>query len=378
MLKKMRKEVSMLIVSKYDESDYSTIQEAVDNAKEGDTILIKEGVYKERVTVKTKGLTILGSNSDFRASKAGSSHDASGVNHYLESDRTILTFGLYARMPSEDIGKLGTFRSYTMFIDASDVTVKNLTIENSAGAGPEIGQAIALYAEGNDLHFENVRLLGWQDTLFTGPLPDKEIEKNGFCGPKQFAPRINGIQYYKNCYIEGDIDFIFGSATAYFLNCLIFQKDRAKLFERIYRSKTAGAFESIQSRDEAREVKSYATAASTPEGQELGYVFNHCSFESDCPDNSCYLGRPWRNHAAVCIMNSYLGPHIRKEGFHNWNKKDAESSVRFLEYENFGPGAISKKTSEQIAPDSFHEKTTGKRASFVKTLSREEAAHYLF
>ncbi|ETP71979.1 pectin methylesterase [Lachnospiraceae bacterium JC7] len=331
----------MIIVSGNNDGDYTSIQDAVDNAKEGDTIFIKEGIYKERVTVKTRGLTIIGSNSDFRSSKVINSRDISRVNDHLESDRTIITYGLYANMPSEDIGKLGTFRTYTMFIDADNVTLKDMTIENSAGAGPDIGQAIALYAEGNDLDFENVRLLGWQDTLFTGPLPEKEIEKNGFIGPKQFAPRINGVQHYKNCHIEGDIDFIFGSATAYFDNCLIFQKDRSGLLKRRYGGKAPEELKTLIEQDEARETKGYATAASTPKDQEYGYIFTNCRFESDCPDSSCYLGRPWRNHAAVAILHSYLGPHIKAEGFHNWNKKEAEKTVRFYEFENFGPGSVT-------------------------------------
>lgn len=331
----------MIIVSKEKDGDYTSIQEAVDSAKEGDTILIKEGIYNERVTVTTPGLTIMGSNSDWR------SYIYKYRNH-LPSDKTIISLGLYALMPSEDIGKLGTFRTYTMLIDAPGVTLRNLTIENSSGAGKTIGQAIALYAEGDRLQFDNVRLLGWQDTLFTGPLPEKEIEKNGFKGPKEFAPRINGRQYYKNCYIEGDIDFIFGSATAYFENCTIFQKDREKYFGH----------------RESQESKSYATAASTPEGQKYGYIFDSCRFESDCPTGSCYLGRPWRNHAHVLIRNSYLGPQISPHGFHNWNKKDAEATVRFQEYENYGPGAFNPEKQPQH------------RASFSKELSSSEISAY--
>ena len=53
---------------------------------------------------------------------------------------------------------------------------------------------------------ENCRLIGSQDTLFTGPLPEKEKEPGGFRGPKEFAPRINGRQYYKNTYICGGVD----------------------------------------------------------------------------------------------------------------------------------------------------------------------------
>ena len=381
----------MITVSKTGKCDYTSIQEAVNNAKSGDTILIEEGIYNERVEIKTPGLTLTGCNTDFREYiKAEdfeySFEDTDGnlhPNRYIPSDKTVITYGLYGNMPAEDIGKLGTFRSYTMFIDAENVSLKNLTIENSAGAGPDIGQAIALYAEGEGISCSNIRLLGWQDTLFTGPLPPKEIEKNGFIGPKQFAQRINGRQYYTSSYIEGDIDFIFGSATAYYDNCYIFQKNRTPLLIYKYLLKNdikmSGSFSEVKlmeaartelsnekyeelkkliESDESREAKSYATAASTPEGQDYGYIFDNCRFESDCPEHSCYLGRPWRNFAKVLIRNSYLGNHIHPAGFHNWNKKDAESTVSFCEYKNYGPGA------------SDH------RAPFVKELNFNEIQKY--
>ncbi len=376
----------MITVSASGDGDYISIQEAVDNARPGDTIMINPGIYKERVTVKTPNITIIGSNSDFRDSlgeigiqldnshldrhKSDDSFNSPYVikdkyfesqyspdlksaihpNTYLSSDKTIISYGLYGKMPHDDIGKLGTFRTYTMFIDADNVTLKNLTIENSAGAGSDIGQAIALYAEGEGIRCIDIRLLGWQDTLFTGPLPPKEIEKNGFIGPKQYSPRINGRQYYQNCYIEGDIDFIFGSATAYFDDCILFQKDRSNLLNKITSHDA--------SLDDALSARSYATAASTPEGQDYGYIFDNCSFLSDCPDGSCYLGRPWRNYAQVVIMNSYLGPQIHRDGFHNWDKKDAEPTVQFMEYNNCGPGASDN------------------RATFVKTLKDKDISYY--
>ncbi|SFG53820.1 pectinesterase family protein [Oribacterium sp. WCC10] len=399
----------MITVSKSGTGDFTSIQEAIDHALPGDTISIAPGIYKEVVTVKTPHLTIIGSNTDFNAEylrsrissneselcDSGTSCCAANesANVFLSSDNTIISYGNYAKMPSSDIGKLGTFRTYTMIIDADDVTLKNMTIENSAGAGPDIGQAIALYADGDKLRFENIRLLGWQDTLFTGPLPPKEIEKNGFIGPKQFSPRINGHQYYNNCYIEGDIDFIFGSATAYFEKCVIFQKNREAFLYRKHsytsycgsdttivssdKSFSQKDLNSIFDSDETRVIKSYVTASSTPEGQDYGYVFDDCHFDSDCPDGTCYLGRPWRNYASVVIMNSFIGSQINKEGFHNWNKKDAESTVRFYEYRNYGPGAsFSNKPNVNAAYDATEEDLHQSRARFVKELTDTEACMF--
>lgn len=150
----------------------------------------------------------------------------------------MISFGDYGYEIMPDGIKRGTFRSYTFFVHAADVTLRNLTIENTAGDSKTHGQAIALYAECDRFIAESCRILGHQDTLFTGPLPPEEYEPGGFRGPTESAPRINGRQYYHNCYICGDIDFIFGSATAYFEGCTI-----------------------------ASLGPGYVTAASTPEGQ---------------------------------------------------------------------------------------------------------------
>ena len=103
-----------------------------------------------------------------------------------------------------------------------------MTISNTAGFGEKVGQAIAVYAEGDRISFESCRILGHQDTLFTGPLPYKEIEKGGFKGPTEFAERKVGRQLYSSCYIEGEVDFIFGSAAATFEGCELFSLDCGK------------------------------------------------------------------------------------------------------------------------------------------------------
>lgn len=254
-------------------------------------MFIHEGVYKEQLTIQTPQITLIGDSPE----------------------STILTFDLYARMHSGDIGRLGTFRSYSCLIDTYSFTAKNLTFENSAGMGPDVGQAPALYVDGDRILFENCRFLGGQDTLFTGPLPPAEKEVNGFIGPKQFAPRVNGRHCYRNCYIEGDVDFIFGSATAYFERCEFFSKNIG------------------------RKINGYVTAASTPKGQVYGYVMRHCRFMGNCPPHSVYLGRPWREFAKTVLIDCYMGEHIRPEGWHDWNKPQARNTAFYAEYGSHGP-----------------------------------------
>lgn len=309
-------------------NSYATVTEAVnsipaDNA-EPITISIAPGTYYEKLTIHRPFLTFVGTGD-------------------TASD-TVLTYDDYAFDLMPDGMKRGTFRSYSVFVDTHDITMRNLTIENASGDSATHGQAIALYADGDRLIFDGIRLLGHQDTLFTGPLPPKEKEPNGFIGPKQFAPRINGRQYYKNCYICGDVDFIFGSATAYFENCTI---------ESLSRFDEANAYDENGN----AKIQGYVTAASTAEGQEYGYVFAGCNLISpQCPAASVYLGRPWREFAKTIFMNCEFGPHIHPERFHDWNKKDAHGTILYGEYQN-EPAPVSP-------------------ASFVQALSDDDAVKY--
>ena len=276
-------------------------------------IQIGAGMYKEKLDLERNNVTLLGE----------------------DAETTVLTFDDYGLFMMPDGIKRGTFRSYTIFVHGDNFAAKNLTFANTAGFGPKVGQAVAVYADGARMTFENCRFLGRQDTLFTAPLPPTVIEWGGFRGPRENVPRDNGIHYYKNCYIEGDVDFIFGGATAYFEECQIHSLTRNS------------------------DPDGYITAASTPEGQPYGYVFDHCRFTSDCAPETVYLGRPWRNFAKTVILHSELGAHIKKEGWHDWNKEEAKEQAYYAEYENYGPGA---------SPET--------RVSWSHQLTKEEASAY--
>ncbi len=305
-----------------DNNSFETITAAINSIpKENDTpvtICIEAGVYREKVTIDRPFVKLEGMGES--------------------SEDTVITYDDYANMLMEDGMKMGTFRSYSVFIDANDVTLHNLTIENASGDSKTHGQAIALYADGDRLVINSCRLIGHQDTLFTAPLPPKELSPNGFIGPKQFAPRIHGRQYYKDCYICGDVDFIFGSATAYFENCTI---------------------ESLRRFSEEDKTQGYVTAASTPEGIDYGYVFEGCKLVSkDCPNGSVYLGRPWRNYAKTVFIDCETGAHINSELFHDWNKEDARETVLY--------GIYNDNAGEKFM----------QRAPFVKLLQKDELSDY--
>lgn len=294
----------MLVVAKDASGDFSTVCEALE-ALERDPSLpreiwIKKGIYEERPEIKLSHLTIIGE----------------------DAANTIITYGYGAFMSMEDGSKCGTFRSYTMFIDADDVILKNLTIANHAGNGEIAGQAIALYADGDRLILDHCRFLSHQDTLFTGPLPPEAKEKGGFTGPKEFAPRIVGHQYYKNCYIEGDIDFIFGSACALFDHCTLHSLNRNQT------------------------INGFVTAASTPKEEEFGYLFVDCNFTSDCENETVYLGRPWRQFAKTVLLRCHLGSHIKKEGWDDWNKP--HDTIFYAEYACDGIGSDCSQRADWI------------------------------
>lgn len=277
------------------------------------------GVYREKAVIARANTEIVGAGAD----------------------ATRIVWGDGARELLSDGMKRGTFRTATLRIDAPNVTLRGLCVRNDAAPREVAGQAIALYADGDHILVEDCLLDGAQDTLFTAPLPPREIEKNGFIGPKQFAPRVPQRHVYRRCVIRGDIDFIFGGAAAWFDRCDIVTIDGRS--------------------DKSAPFVAFCTAASTPESQAFGYVFDHCRFLGEgCPDSSVYIGRPWREWAKTVLLHCELGPHIRREGFDDWNKPLAREVSFFAEYGCTGPGA------------------RGPRAPFAHALTPEEARAITF
>lgn len=275
------------------------IDELCPNDGQPVTIHIGPGEYRERVEIHRPYVTLVGETAD-------------GV-------RIVGSLG--AKMPSGDgsgiDGKLGSFRTYTVLVDADDVRLENLTIVNDAGDGREVGQAIALYADGDRLVVDACCITGRQDTLFLGPLPPREVKPGGFIGPKQFAARRVGRQYFRRCRIEGDVDFIFGGACAYFEGC------------------------EIRSLNRNMDVNGYVTAASTPEGEPYGFVFHGCSFTAaqDVAPDSVYLGRPWREWAQTVLIDCWLGQHIKREGWWDWAKPAAHERAHYAGASLHGPAS---------------------------------------
>ena len=265
-------------------------------------IFVKKGTYKEKLIIP-QSLTNIEICGEDR-------------------DNTIITWDDHANIPmafsnwplaisqqptaNSQQPKLGTFRTFTLKIQGSKITLKNITVENNAA---RLGQAVALHTEGDQLTFINCRFLGHQDTIYTG--------------------NANTRLFFKDCYIEGTTDFIFGPSTAWFEGCDIFCK-----------------------------ANSYITAASTPQDVPYGYIFNNCRITCDKGIDKVYLGRPWRDYGYTLFMNCELPREIRPEGWHQW-RPEAVKTARYLEYNNRGEGAatdqrvpwsrqLTKKEAQQI------------------------------
>ena len=267
-----------------------TVQAAVDlvpaNNTSTATITIKKGTYTGRVVVPANKPNIV---------FAGATGTATDV---------VLT----ASRPQSTDGSDG---SATVLLQSKDIEMRHLTIRNDYNeAANGASQALALYVKADRQRFRNVRVIGDQDTLL-----------------------VHGTvrAYFYSSYIEGDVDFIYGSGTSVFDNCEIFSSTR--------NSSNNG----------------YVTASATPGSRTYGILITKSRLTSDAGAGTVYLGRPWHPGGdtsakpQVLIRDSVLGAHIRTaqpwtdmSGF-SW--KDA----RLAEYHNSGAGAMVNSNRPQMS-----------------------------
>jgi len=279
------------VVAQDGSGDFVTVQDAInavpDFRKNRTTIFIKKGIYKEKLVL------------------AASKTNVSFIGEDLTE--TVLTYDDFASKKNRFGEEMGTTGSTSFYIFGEGFTAENITFENSAGP---VGQAVAVRIDGDKVAFRNCRFLGNQDTLY----PHGE----------------RSLQYYKNCYIEGTVDFIFGWSTAVFEECTIFCKDHG-----------------------------YITAPSTLEETPFGFVFLKCEVTGGAPQASFYLGRPWRPYGKSVFVNCRLKNQIKPEGWHNWGDPEKEKTAFFAEYNNSGPGSNAEG-----------------RVPWAHQLNKEEAGKY--
>ncbi len=258
-----------IVVTKDGSGDYTKVQDALNAVPVGNkkkiTIYIKNGVYKERL--------VLDSLKDF-VTLIGQ-----------DKEKTILTYDNHTGTILPDGDTVNTWTSASFFILANHFKAQNITFENNAGF--TAGQAVAVFAKGDQLSFNNCRFVGFQDVLFCSGTGSR--------------------QYYKDCYIEGTTDFIFGPSTAVFQDCHIHSRKN-----------------------------SHITAASTPKEIKYGFVFINCKLTADSTVNKVTLGRPWRPYSSVAYIKCTMGNHITPEGWDNWRNVANEKTARYAEYKSIG------------------------------------------
>ncbi|MDB6171891.1 MAG: pectin esterase [Chthoniobacteraceae bacterium] len=280
--------------------DFKTLQEAVAAVpamgSERVILRVRAGIYEGPVVVPTSKtlMTFKGDNAQ----------------------STIITWGRNVKDPIP-VGADGT--NPGVHIRGDGFRAENITFRNTSG---DHGQGLAVRVDADRVVFSNCRLLGWQDTLMVN----------------------KGRQYFKDCYIEGRVDFIYGDGIAVFDQCHL-------------HSKNGG----------------YVTAASTPPERPFGFVFLRCKLTGDAVPwvdpagltpatvwklPNAHLGRPWRPYGSVAFIECEMGDHIKPEGWSNWGKTENEATTRFAEFGNTGPG---------VQPE--------QRVAWAKRLSKEEAAN---
>ncbi len=271
------------------------LQRVFDSAQPGSVIHLAPGVYRQKVMITTPCLTVIGSGSD----------------------KTRIVWDDYAKKRDEMGFAYITFRTYTLAVCADRVTLKDLAVINDAKSPEVKGQEVALSVVADDFTMENCRLCSTQDTLFAGPLPPDLIERyDGFLPP---ALRTDGQmrQLYRNCRIEGTVDFIFGCAEALFEDC------------------------ELRSLKDARDCGYVAAPAHSPE-QEKGFRFVNCRFtcENGVTPGSIYLARPWRDHGIACFDCCSYAAHIAAAGFDKWAGTNRDQTARFYEFP-LQPGRVA-------------------------------------
>ncbi|ALI98451.1 pectinesterase family protein [Rufibacter tibetensis] len=286
--------------------NFTSIQAAINAAPTGRTtpyvIYIKNGKYVEKVNIP--------SNKPFLQFIGESAAN------------TIISWDSYAGKVENGV-TLGTNTSATLTVNANDFFMMSITVENASGYVGDGPQALALYVVGDRNAFKGCRFISGQDTVW----------HNG----------DGKRQYFKDCYIDGNTDFVFGSSIAVFDNCIIYGRDRID-------GNSGG----------------YVTAANTPAGQPYGEVFRDCRIPNNRGVTNYSLGRPWQNdlgkESKTVFLNTVMGTSVIPAGWSVWNATTNTSLITYAEYK-------SKKYNGELVDVS-------QRVSWSKQLTDAQAALY--
>ena len=295
----------------------NSINKTIQKMKKNDTLILNDGIYNEKVYLTQDNIII----------KAKNPH------------RAIIQNNDYYHKVMNNHKECNTFGTYTMYIGGNNVIIDGLHIINKSTPSRIYGQAVALHVDGNQFICRNCIIESAQDTLFTGPLPpDLQIRYKGFHS-NDILKSTPSFQVYLNSKIMGDIDYIFGCATALFKNCEI-----------------------VTINNEVNQ-KTYITAPAHNNDQKFGYLFLECKITNAKPT---FLSRPWRDYGCAAFINNILDDNIIPEGFDKWGNSNRDKTARFYEYT---PSNLAKRVdwSHQLS----HEESIKYVADFLKYIDYE-------
>ncbi|XP_010057974.2 pectinesterase-like [Eucalyptus grandis] len=277
-----------VVVAKDGSGKYKTVKQAIaaapSKAQTRYVIHVKKGTYKENVEVaKTKKNIMLVGD---------------GMN------LTVITGSLNV------IDGSTTFKSATVAVNGDGFIAQDIWFQNTAG--PQKHQAVALRVSADKSVINRCRIDAYQDTLYTH----------------------TNRQFYRDSYITGTVDFIFGDAGVVFQNC------------------------KLVARKPMRGQSNMVTAQGrTDPYQNTGISIQRCHViaSSDLApvkgSIKSYLGRPWKLYSRTVVMQSNIGDHIDPTGWSVWSGDHALKTLYYGEYMNKGPGA---GTSKRVKWPGYH------------------------
>ncbi|KAK8942049.1 putative pectinesterase 63 [Platanthera guangdongensis] len=278
-----------LTVRQDGKGDFTTISGAVDSIPENNVrrvvIRIGPGVYKEKVKVVV--------NKPFVT---------------FSGDRNAMPKISFNGRAAE----YGTLNSASVIVESPYFVASNIIFENSAPrpvVGVEGAQAVAMRISGDMAAFYNCKFLGYQDTL---------------CDDR-------GKHFFKDCFIQGTVDFIFGDGRSIYQNCMI---------------------------NSVADGITYITAqARSAAADYSGFSFINCNVTGT---GNVYLSRAWRKYSRVIFSYTFMDNVVNPKGWDDEGFKDRDQTVFYGEYKCKGPGSA-----------------TGNRVNYVKLLTDEQAQPFL-
>jgi len=308
-----------LYVDPQGRGDYTTVQAAV-NATTGSgwIIVLARGIYRETVTVDASRteMTWIGATGNPR-------------------DVVVVFDNAAGTQKPDGSGTYGTSGSATTTLRADGFTARRITFANDWLRADHPGvsgtQAVAIKVMGDRSAFHHCRFLGHQDTLYADSTALTAVAR----------------QYFSRCYVEGDVDFVFGRATA------VFQHSR---FHTLNRTDLSGG------------PYGFVFAPSTARANPHGYLVVRCRITSEAPDGYYKLARPWVPSSdttawpSLTVRDTWIGPGIDAAApYANMRNEYPWQEQRFAEYRNHGPGAkiVIPQNRPQLTPQEAAEYTPG-------------------